>query len=231
MDHEPEENHLGKKRRLASSSLLGAKAHPRKPHSLHEGLAEPIRAAATRAPILLTLDDLEDLGSHVTAAANHAKDEKLRKKLDAIFAKIDDLMETHSDEERSKTLKIEDAQIQKLIADQTVALAEWAARMLIGAEQLGIKERTVARFPLGWAERAVLLLFTAVDKKMLSKLETEKPSFTFVEVGGLLMAVAEALLDAPRLHSKALLSIAKSLMTCLEEEMSGAIKQTPKSES
>ena len=55
--------------------------------------------------------------------------------------------------------------------------------MLIGAEQLGIKEKPVARFPLAWAERAVLLLFTAVDKKMLKKLETEKPSFTVAEVG------------------------------------------------
>ena len=96
--------------------------------------------------------------------------------------------------------------------------------MLIGAEQLGIKEKPVARFPLGWAERAVLLLFTAVDKKLLSKLETENPKVTIAEVGGLLMAVAEALLDAPPLHSKALLSTAESLMACLEEEVRGVLK-------
>jgi hypothetical protein len=198
--------------------ILGGPVH------IHERLVELIRATPTGAPILLTLDDLEDLGGYVAAEANRTKDKKLKKKLDTIFAKIDDLMETHSDERPPKTLKIEDAQKQKIIADRTVELTEWAARMLIGAEQLGIKEKPVARFPLGWAERAVLLLFTAVDKTMLSKLEIENPKVTVAEVGGLLMAVAEALLNAPPLHTNALLSTAESLMTCLEEEVTGAIK-------
>jgi hypothetical protein len=103
--------------------------------------------------------------------------------------------------------------------------------MLIGAEQLGIKEKPVARFPLAWAERAVLLLFTAVDRKLLSKLETENPKVTVADVGGLLMAVARALRDAPPLHSKALISVATSLMNCLEDEMARAIKPKAGSES
>jgi hypothetical protein len=194
------------------------------PIHMHDELADPIRATPTGAPVLLTLDDLEDLGGYVAAEANHTADRKLRKKLDAIFAKIQDLLETHDDEEPPKSLKIEDAQRQKLVVDKTVELAEWAARMLIGAEQLGIKDRPVARFPLSKAERAVLLLFTSVDKKILTKLETEKPIFTVGEVGGILMAVAEALLDASPLQSNALLSTAKSLMSCLEEEIAGALR-------
>ena len=87
---------------------------------------------------------------------------------------------------------------------EAVQLAEWAATMLIGAEQLGIKDKPVARFPLPWAERAVLLLFTAIDKKTLKKLEAEKPILTVGEVGGLLMAVAEAILDAPPSQCNAL---------------------------
>jgi hypothetical protein len=205
--------------------ILGSPVH------IHRGLAESIRAMATSAPVLLTLDDLEDLGGYVAAEANHATDKKLRKKLDAIFSKIDDLLETHSDEESPRSLKFEDATKQKLIVDQAVELAEWAARMLIGAEQLGIKEKPVARFPLAWTERAVMLLFSAVDKKTLAKLEKEEPSFTVAEVGGLLMAIAEALLDAPPLQSNALLSTAKSLMSCLEEEIAGALKPTPGSET
>ena len=201
------------------------------PLHIHRGLAESIRATATDAPVLLTLDELEDLGGYVAAEANHATDNKLRKKLDAIFSKIDDLLETHSDEESPRSLKFEDAKKQKIIVDQAVELTERAARLLIGAEQLGIKEKPVARFPLAWAERAVLLLFTAVDKKTLAKLETEKPSVTVGEVGGLLMAVAEALLDAPPLQSNALSMTAKSLMNCLEEEIAGALKPTPGSET
>ena len=200
------------------------------PIHIHEELAESIRATPTGAPVLLTLVELEDLGGCVAAAVNLATDKKLRKKLDAIVAKINDLLATHGDEESPRSLKFEDARRQKIIADQSVELAEWAARMLIGAEQLGIKEKPVARFPLGWTERAVLLLFTGVDKEILMKLETEKPSVTVAEVGGILIAVATALFDAATLQSTALLSIAKSLMSCLEEEMTGAIKPTPRSE-
>ena len=110
---------------------------------------------------------------------------------------------------------------QKLIADEAVRLAEWAATMLIGAEQLGIKDKPVARFPLPWAERAVLLMFTGIDKKTLKKLEAENPILTVGEVGGLLMAVAEAMIDAPPLQCNALLMTAKSLMRCLEAEVMG----------
>jgi hypothetical protein len=104
---------------------------------------------------------------------------------------------------------------------QAFQLAERAARMLIVAEQLRIKDIPVARFPLPWAERAVLLLFTAIYKTTLKKLEMEKRRFTVGEVGGLLTAVAEAILDAPPLQSNALLLTAKRLMGCLEEEVTG----------
>jgi hypothetical protein len=152
--------------------ILGGPVH------IQEGLAEAIRATVVGTPVLLSLHELEDLSGYVVAAADHTTDKKLRKKLDAILSKIDDLLETHGDEESPRSLNFEDAQRQKIIAAQAVELAEWAARTLIGAEQLGIKEKPVARFPLGWAERAVLLLFTAVDKKMLSKLEPENPKVT-----------------------------------------------------
>jgi hypothetical protein len=116
-------------------------------------------------------------------------------------------------------------------ARQAVQLAEWAATMLIGAEQLGIKDKPVARFPLSKAERAVLLITLRVDEKMHSKLEMEKPSPTVGEVGSILMAVAEAMFDAPPLQCSALSMAAKSLMGCLEEEVEGAFKPTPGSKS
>ncbi len=191
------------------------------PVHIHEELADPIRSTSTGAPVLLSLDDLEDLGGYIAAEANHTKDKKLRKKLDAISSKIDDLLETHADNEPRKSLKSEDAQRQKLTADQAVQLAEWAATMLSGAEQLGVKDKPIGQFPLSWAERAVLLLFTAADKKTLKKLEPEKPKLTIGEVGGLLMAVATALLNAPPLQRNALLMAAKSLMRCLEAEVTG----------
>src|SRR5262245_28003855 len=188
------------------------------PIHIHEELADPIRATPTGAPILLTLDDLEDLGGYVAAEANHTADKKLRRKLDAIFSKIQDLLEAHADEEPLKSSKIKS---EKLIADRTVQIAEWAATMMIGAERLGIKNKPVANFPLLWAERSVLLLFTAIDKKTLNKLEAEKSRLTVGDVGRLLIVVATALLEAPPLHCNALLMIAKRLMGCLEAEVKG----------
>jgi hypothetical protein len=194
------------------------------PINVPEELADAIRSTATGAPVMLNLDHLEDLGGYIAAGANHTKDKKVRKKLDAIFSKIQDLLEAHSDQESPKTLKIEDAQGRKLVANERIKLAALAAKMSIDATQLGITDRPVTLFPLSWAERGVLLLFTSTDRTILNKLEAEKPSITIGEVVGLLTKVAEALLDAPQLHRQALLSTARSLMDCLEQEVTRARK-------
>ncbi len=189
------------------------------PIRIPQAFVDSIRATPAGAPVLLTVDELEDLGGHVAAEANRTTDRKLRNKLNTIFSKIQDLLETHADAPLPKSLKIEDAQRQKLLADEGVQLAEWAATMLIGAEQLGIKDKPVGQFSLPWAERAVLLLCTDSDKNVLEKLGTEKPNVTVGELGALLMAVAEAMIDAPSSQCHALSMTAKSLMACLEEEV------------
>ena len=50
------------------------------PVLIQERLAEFIRATATGDPVPLTLDDLEDLGVYVAAAADHTTDVKIRKR-------------------------------------------------------------------------------------------------------------------------------------------------------
>ncbi len=44
-----------------------------------------------------TLEDLEDMRGFVAAEANHTKDTKLEKRLDALWAKLTDLMESYDD--------------------------------------------------------------------------------------------------------------------------------------
>jgi hypothetical protein len=202
-------------------SLAERKLILRDPIHIHPGLADPIKTTPSGDPVLLTLDDLEDLGGYIAAEANYTTDKKIRKKLDAIFSKIQDILETHADEEPPKSLKIKNAQRRTLIGDKVVEMAEWAATMLIGAEQLGIKDKPVERFPLPWSELAFLLLFAPIDKKTLKKLEPKEPIFTVGEIGGLLMLVAEAMIDAPGSQCHALSIIAKSLMGCLEAEVIG----------
>jgi hypothetical protein len=190
---------------------------------IDDELAGPIRSTPADAPVMLTLDDLDDLAGCVAAEANHTTNKSLRKKLDAIFSKIQDLLGTYTDQDPPESLKIEDARREAQIVERTVQLAEWAAKMLIGAEQLGIKTRPVAQFPLPEAERAVLVMIPTIDQKLRKKLATENPKLTVGEVGGLLVTVAEALLDATPLQSVALLMTARSLMNCLEAEMARAI--------
>jgi adenylate cyclase class IV len=73
---------------------------------LDEEYEEVIRSTPTDSPIMLTLDQWEDLGGYIAAEANHAGDKKAQRKLDAIFSKIENLLSSHTDEEPSSELKI-----------------------------------------------------------------------------------------------------------------------------
>jgi hypothetical protein len=46
-----------------------------------------------------TLDDWEDLAGYIAAEANHAKDKKLQKELDRLYARIADLLESYTGED------------------------------------------------------------------------------------------------------------------------------------
>jgi hypothetical protein len=56
-----------------------------------------IRSTPVNDPLMLTLDDLDDLAGHVAAAANHAEDKALRDKLDRISRKIEKLLGSYTD--------------------------------------------------------------------------------------------------------------------------------------
>ena len=64
--------------------------------------------------------------------------------------------------------------------------------MLIGAEQLGIKSKPVARFPMPRAQRAILMRLPIISAKLQAKLAEDEPNLTVGDVGGLLIAVSEA---------------------------------------
>jgi hypothetical protein len=46
-----------------------------------------------------TLDDWEDLAGYVAAEANHAKDKKLRKEWDRLYARLAAVLESYTDED------------------------------------------------------------------------------------------------------------------------------------
>ena len=186
-------------------------------------LAQVIESTPAQQPIMLTLDGWRELVEHIASEANGAEDEKLQKKLDSIVSKVQGLLDSHAVDADPTSLEI-----GQPLAGESVQLAEWAARMLIGAEQLGIKFKPVARFPVPRAQRAVLSRLPIISANLEAKLAEKEPTVTVADVGGLLIAVCEVLLDAPPLQRFALILIAKNLKECLEAEVALAMKSGAK---
>src|SRR5262249_7365278 len=105
----------------------------------------------------------------------------------------------------------------KLITDQAAAaLAEYAAKALVAAEQLRIKTKAIERFPLDNDQRATVAELPALPGKLKKKLARKDASFTVAEVASMVMAVADSFVDADPQQQVALLLVTKKLMDCLQ---------------
>jgi hypothetical protein len=180
--------------------------------------ARVIESTPARQPIMMILDEWRELVQHIASEANRAEDKKLQKKLDAIVLKVQDLLDSRSVDDVHTS-----SGLRQPLAEESVQLAEWAATMLIGAEQLGLKIKPVARFAVPGAQRTLLTRLPIISANLQAKLQEDDPDLTVGDVGGLLIAVSEALLDAPPVQQFALILIAKNLKECLESEVSGAL--------
>jgi hypothetical protein len=99
-----------------------------------------IRETPYGKPVMMLLGVLDDLGGYIAAEANHCEDKKKRSKLDAIFQKVQGLLDEYTDEEPPTTINFERARKATAISDQAVQIATWAAQAMVAAEQLGIKQ-------------------------------------------------------------------------------------------
>ena len=63
---------------------------------------EVIHGTPTGDPVMLTLDEWEDLNGYIAAQANHTDDTKVQKKLDAFFERIQKLIDKYTEEEHPK---------------------------------------------------------------------------------------------------------------------------------
>jgi hypothetical protein len=78
---------------------------------LDEEYEQVIQGTPTGKPVMMTLDELDDFCGYIAAEANHCDDKKKEQKLDAVFGKIQDLLEKYTDEEPPQIIKIEDAKL------------------------------------------------------------------------------------------------------------------------
>lgn len=102
------------------------------------------------------------------------------------------------------------------LSAQSVALAEFAAKALIAAEQLGVKKRVVDGFSLDAAESVIAADLPGLSATLKRKLATKGSNFTVADTASIVMALAESLLDGQPLQRLKLLLMAKKLIDCLE---------------
>ena len=182
-----------------------------------------LQSKPARQPVMMSLDDLDDFGGYIAAEANHTDDPKLEQKLDQIFGKVQTLLETHTDEPPN-TLTVEDARTAKVLSEKAVEIAQWVAQVLVGAEQLGIKNKPLEDFWQSPAQRDVLLLVPGISKSIKGKLAKKGASFTLAEVAGMTMALVEDLPDGDARKQMAFLLVAQHLMDRLREGVGGPTK-------
>ena len=105
------------------------------------------------------------------------------------------------------------------LTDQAVALAEFAAKSLVAAEQLQIKMKIVDHFPLDDSERAIAAELPALTAALKKKLAKKNARFTIAETASVVIAVADSLLEGEPLKRLALLFSAKKLIDCLQSNV------------
>lgn len=185
-----------------------------------------IEATPSGKPIMMTLDELDDFGGYVAAEANHCDDKKKQKKLDAVFQKVQGLLEAYTDEEPPQTISFEDAKRDQLAADRAAQVAEWMAQLLVAAEQLRVKTKPLKKFWLGPAQREVLSLAPSISKTIKNKLAKPKGEFTVAEVASMGLGLAKQLVDTTdRNKAMAMMMLAQHLMEMIHEnitELSGS---------
>jgi len=177
---------------------------------------QTIRDTPSGKPVMMTLDELNDVCGYLAAEANHCDYRKKQKKLDSVFEKIQHLLDTYTDEGLPETLKVEDRGKEEEMSDQAVQIAEFAAQALVAAEQLRIKTKPLDNFWLAPAQREILLLIPGLSKTIKNKLAKEKP-LSVAEVASMTLAVAEDLPNNEPKRKVALLLVTKHLMDRLQE--------------
>lgn len=104
----------------------------------------------------------------------------------------------------------------KQLTDQAVALADYAAKALVAAEQLRIKTKAVEGFPLADDERGVAAEIPALPAKIKKKLMKQGSSYTVAETASIVMGIADAILEGEPLKRFNLLVVSKKLIDCLQ---------------
>jgi len=111
---------------------------------------------------------------------------------------------------------------------QSVALAEYAAKTLVAAEELGVKKKPIQDFPLDDAERFVVADLPSLSASGRKKLTTRTGAITVADLACFVLAVSESILDGEPLQRLRLLFIARKLTDCLQASLVSDATKKPR---
>ena len=231
---EKDEKREMSKKHIQSDDRIGLKLTQAERSLLLEGLTllpsvfeDAVKATPANKPVMLTLDDLDELGGYVAAEVNRTEDKRKGKKLDAIFQKIQKLLGTHSDEEPPRKISVEDAAKSKALTDNAVQVAVFTATALMAAESMGIKTKPLEHFYLSPAQREVLLAVPDISKSIKTRLKKDNASFTVAEVASMTMSLVESSIDGTPRQQVAALLVVNHLTERLQAGIPGFGKTKP----
>jgi hypothetical protein len=185
-------------------------------HGLNEQVPDIVRDTPSGKPVMISLDDLEILEGHVAAQANHTKDKKLQKRLDAISEKMLSVLDQHDDEldvtEGPAKIISLDPFVESLAGSgpQIEPLGSVSER---GEDQYGVK--------LTDKQRESLIQCTELSKGLKSKIQEahsgiQTLGFTRCELDELATEVDLTLAEARTPHKQRLAAVFDKLDAILE---------------
>ncbi len=199
------------------------------PGCLQARLATIVQDTPAGQPVLLTRKQLETFGQRVATEAIDTKDKPRKKKLDGVLKKVFALLEDANEVDRARESGAEENTLADMPVEQhSVRLAVWTAQMMDIAEQLGVRERklkpSLTLSPYG---RQLLLEMPDVPQSIQKKLAKNKIDLTVEEAAGLVMALAEGLLDSEPRRQPEILVLAQFLAEFLHEGVSAMAGPAP----
>jgi len=175
----------------------------------YEGI---VRETPLGEAIRLTLDEWDDFAGYIAAEANHTDDRKLEKKLDAIFEKIQNLLDTYTDED--PTLKVFDPEA----ADDTEDFTDKRVFLGLAAQLQESREKTSGkpqthRLKLTKPQREALLEHGDLSGPLRDRFQDESKGprtyqLDLVELMAMAFALSEAGKSATGRVQKSLLRVA-----------------------
>jgi hypothetical protein len=228
------------KKRIQPGEKVGLKLRESERKLILEGVmcldgdyGETLRKTPPGKPVTMTLDEFEDFGGYIAAAANHTDDQKLQRKLDAVFQKIQRILETHTDEAESVIIKDQITRgLGLAIADALEGKPSQPISFRLPEPSKKVKAETRPLKLTKW-EREAIVHGTRVRAKIRDRIKAEPEGtavieFTVKELDHMLEELGTAAEYVPDPYKKRLIAVVHKISDLLDP-VAPARQRAPKS--